>query len=130
MTLTAGDVAALARQAVDLLAEDVDVKLEPQSSGDDPYRMAGSTWVVWPLIDGERRFGIWIQSSSTAVEVLARLIDGLSNDASETTRFWGQPFPLCPGHPHPAKISETTGEVVVLRCPATKDIVAQIRPAF
>lgn len=127
VTINAGDVAALARQAVDLLAPDIDVMVEPHP-GSDPYRWGSSEWIVWPLIDGTRSFGIWVQSSSTEVDALAHLIDGLSNGASETKRFWGEPFPRCPGHQHPALVAEIAGSAVVLRCPATKEVVAQIRP--
>lgn len=127
MTLTPGDVAALARQAVDMVSLDIDVNVDPESL-DDPYRMGSSSWLVWPLVDKSQDFAIRLSSNMNPDEALGRLIDGLSGGVSETRRFWGVPFPACPGHPHPALVGEPTGETVTLVCPATQGIVAEVQP--
>lgn len=127
--LTDPAVAVLARQAVDLLDPDIDVRIEPEP-GADPYRWGAPAWLVWPLIDGPTAsFGIWLPADLSPVEALARLLDGLSNDVSETARFWGQPFPTCPGHEHPASVAAAGDAAVVLRCPASGDVVGRIEPA-
>jgi len=128
MSLSDGDVAALAGQAVDLLAPGIDIDISP-GAGDDPYRYGARTWTVWPKVDGGRSLGIDINSRMSPTDALAWLIDQLSNDVSESARFWSRPFPACPGHTHPARVAETTAEAVVLRCPETREIVAQIHPA-
>jgi hypothetical protein len=125
VSLSDGDVAVLARQAVDLLAPDLEIEIAPDAD-DDPYRRGPTSWVVWPKIDGHRSFGIWVESTSTPVEALTRLIDGLS-DASETTRFSGGGFPACPGHRHGATVGHEA-ESVTLTCPETLEVVARIRP--
>lgn len=126
-----GDVAILAGQAVDLLAEDIDVQVDPVSST-DPYRWSGQKageWFVWPLIDHRRSFSITVTSDMTPTQALAHLIDGLSNDASQSTRFRGIAFPACPGHSHQAEIVAEADEVV-LRCPESGDEIRRIRPAL
>jgi hypothetical protein len=129
MTLTTGDIAALARQAVDLVSPEIDVIIEP-STTDDPYRFGAGSWVVCPLVDGERDFEIWVDGDLRSAQVLARVIDGLGTRVGETKRFWGQAFPPCPGHPHPATVGEDAGDEVVLRCPKSHEVVAEIRPDF
>lgn len=124
--LSEGDVAALAGQAVDLLDPAVEVQLEP-GAPDDPYARRVRSWIVWPLLDGRRSFGVLVESSMTPGEALAKLVDVLL-ESSESERFWGRAFPPCPGHPHPAVVSETANDLVVLRCPQTREIVAQLRP--
>src|SRR5579859_1250915 len=127
MSLTDGDVAALARQAVDLLAPDIEIKIEPDAD-DDPYRYGPRSWLVWPLIDGRRMFGVWLQSTMTPAQALARLLDGLG-EASESGRFWGTAFPAClPGHRHGARVREDSQEVVLV-CPQTDEEAARISPA-
>lgn len=128
MSLSDGDVAALAGQAVDMLAPGIDIEIEP-AAGDDPYRRGRRSWSIWPRIDGRRSFGISLNNAMSPVEALAHLIDRLGQYAAEQKDAWGKPFPACPGHAHPAQVSESTPEAVVLRCPETREIVAQIRPA-
>lgn len=127
--LTDPQVAALARQAVDLLGPEIDIRIDA-GAGADPYRYGGSRSLVWPLIDGPANppFGIWVSSTMSAAEALAHLIDGLGNDVSDTRRFWGVAFPPCPRHPHPAAV-EVAGEHVEFRCPQTGSVVAAIKPA-
>lgn len=127
MELTDGDVVALAQQAVELLAPDIEIFVEPGQL-DDPYRWRSRAWTVYPLIDGVRSFGIRLTANTSPVEAFAHLVDSLSEYSSETKRFWGVPFPPCPGHQHPAAVSERTGEAVVVRCPATHELVAELRP--
>ena len=127
MPVTDGDVAALARQAVDLLAPDIEITIEPDAD-DDPYRYGPRSWLVWPLIDGRRRFGIWLESTMTPTHVLARLLDGLG-EASESDRFWGTAFPAClPGHRHDACVRDDSGEVTLV-CPHTDEVVGRVSPA-
>ncbi|MEP7178665.1 MAG: hypothetical protein ABI775_06215 [Pseudonocardiales bacterium] len=45
MTLSDGDVAALARQVVDLRDPDLDMEITPAAQ-DDPYRWGTSAWTV------------------------------------------------------------------------------------
>jgi hypothetical protein len=128
VALTDGDVAALARQAVDLLDPEIPIDVEPADSV-DPYRWGRQAWLVWPLVDAGRAFGIYLYSEQTPVEALAHLVDQLSNDVSETERFWGQPFPPCAaGHRHPAEIDEVENSTVVLRCPRTGEVVRRLVP--
>jgi hypothetical protein len=125
VSLSDGDLAVLARQAVDLVSADIEIEIAPDAV-DDPYRRGPASWVVWPRIGGHRSFGVYVESNSTPVQALARLIDALS-DASETERFCGRPFPACPDHEH-AAIVGVHGEVVVLTCPDTGTVVRRIPP--
>jgi hypothetical protein len=125
MALSAPEVAALARQAVDLLDPDVAIEVEPDS-GDDPYRFGASSWMVWPLLDGDRAFGVYLDSTMTPATALARLVDALS-EASESRRFWGVAFPACPGHAHEATVG-ADADVVVVTCPSTGAVITRIRP--
>lgn len=129
MSLSDPEVAALARQAVDLLDPEVEIRIEPEAAH-DPYGFGSQAWLVSPLLDGLANpgFGIYVYGNMTPVQALARLIDGLGN-ASESDRFWGEPFPPCPGHPHAAAVSEE-GEDVVLRCPDTREVIDRIQPAL
>ncbi|HET6877256.1 MAG TPA: hypothetical protein VFH38_06990 [Jatrophihabitans sp.] len=126
MSLSDGDVAVLARQAVDLLSAEAAIDIEPVA-GDDPYRWGPSAWLVWPLVDGRREFAVRIDSGQAAAEALAQLIDRLGEYVSEAPGFWGQAFPVCPGHPHPAEVA-VDGVDVVLRCPDTGREVRRIAP--
>ena len=135
VSLTDADVAMLARQAVDLLAPDIGIDIapgEPDGPTDPP---STREWQVYPRIDDTGRFGIWLTNGMTHVGALGLLIDGLSNDASETSRFWGKPFPVCPGHRHPTSVEypwdgQQPADAVIFRCPATHEVIAQIRPAI
>jgi hypothetical protein len=125
VSLSDGDVAVLARQAVDLVSTDIEIEIAPDAV-DDPYRRGPASWVVWPRIGGRRSFGVYVESNSTPVQALGRLIDALSK-ASETERFCGRPFPGCPGHDHAATVGGQ-GDIVVLSCPDTGAVVGRIRP--
>lgn len=128
-SLTDPQVAALARQAVDLLDPDVAIDIAPQP-GSDPYGRSGGSWLVWPRIDRQHSFGIYVDSAWTPVRALAQLIDTLSEHSSESGGFRAQPFPPCAtGHRHPARV-EAGDESVVLRCPDTGQVVRQIAPAL
>ncbi|MDT4906679.1 MAG: hypothetical protein QOH52_4695 [Pseudonocardiales bacterium] len=126
MTLSDGDVALLARQAVDLFAPDIEIDIVPEDPV-DPYRWGAQAWLVWPLIDDRRSVGIRVAGSASPSEALAHLLDQLSEYGSATKRHWGVPFPSCPGHGHPADVTAEDGDVV-LRCPDTGDEVGRIRP--
>lgn len=129
MTLSDPEVAVLARQAVDLLDPGLAIDIEPRG-GTDPYRFGPAAWTVWPLIDGHRAFGMGIDARMTPAEALARMIDVLSEYSSESSRFWSAAFPGClPGHRHPSDVDAEADEVV-LRCPATREVIDRIRPAL
>jgi hypothetical protein len=129
MSLSDPEVAVLARQAVDLLDPDVAVDIEPRGQN-DPYGFGPAAWTAWPLIDGHRSFGLGVDARMTPAEALARMIDVLSEYSSESSRFWGTAFPGClPGHVHPSDV-DADGDEVVLRCPATHEVVDRIRPAL
>jgi hypothetical protein len=121
VTLTDGDVAALARQAVDLFDPELAIRIDP---GDpvDPYRWGRTSWLVDAGV-----VGVEVTTQDSPADALARLLDQLSEHGSEGERFWGRAFPTCPGHPHPARV-EVDGSDVVFRCPDTGDTVARIRP--
>jgi hypothetical protein len=122
MTLTAGDVAALARQAVDLFDPDLEIRIDPEDPV-DPYRFGAHSWLIrTAAVD------VYVTAADSYAETLARIIDQLSEHGSENELFWGRAFPPCPGHPHPAQVVVEEPDVV-LRCPDTDDEVGRIRPA-
>jgi hypothetical protein len=121
VTLTDGDVAVLARQAVDLFDPEIAINIEPADPV-DPYRFGANSWRV---VAGPAT--VHVSSADSAAEVVAQILDQLSEYGSETERSWGRAFPPCPGHPHPADII-IEEPVVVLRCPDTDEVVARIRP--
>ncbi len=127
MTLTDGDVALLARQAIDLLDPDVDLRIEPAALN-DPYRLAQAQWTVWPLLDVRPTFGIKLRAGMGRAEALARLITGLSDGVAESSRFWARVFPTCGEHPHPAGANAEGDTVVVVRCPETGEERARLVP--
>jgi hypothetical protein len=128
MSLTDGDVALLARQAVDLLDPDIEISIEPEDPV-DPYRFGHQAWLVQPVLDAHRRFGARIQSTDSPVAALGLLLEHLAEHSGASELFRGRLFPPCPGHDHPADI-EVEDQEVVLRCPDTGEAVARIRPAL
>lgn len=131
MALTDPEVSALARQAVDLLAPDIAVEIDP-AAADDPYRFGATSWLVWPLLDGHRSFGIHIESRWTPARALAQLVDALIEYGSESERLWGRPALPCPAHAHAVDVvldDSPDAAEVVLRCPSSGADVARIRPA-
>lgn len=72
MTLNDGDVAALARQAVDQRDPDADVHIAPADPV-DPYRWAEAAWTV---SSGGR--SSYISATMTAEEALAKLVADLN----------------------------------------------------
>ena len=126
MSLTDGDVALLARQAVDLLDPDVDVRIEPAPLT-DPYRLAPAAWTVRPLLDVRPTFGIAITAGMTRAGALARLLGGLSDGVAESPRFWARVFPTCGDHPHAAS-AVADGDEVAIRCPETGEQRARVSP--
>ena len=123
VSLTDGDVAALARQAVDLLDPEIDITITPQDRA-DPYRWGQHAWVI-SLGDGG---AFYVEADWTPTKALSRLLDALAHDIAETPRFRGLAFPQClPGHVHPAQI-EVEGNDVVLTCPQTGKAVTRLVP--
>lgn len=72
MALTDGDVAVLARQAVDLLDPGADISIEPADPV-DPYRWNAQAWLVWPLLGGRRAFGVYLDSGMSRADASERL---------------------------------------------------------
>jgi hypothetical protein len=124
VTLTDGAIAVLARQAADLVGPDVAVRVRP-TTNDDPYRWTSGHhgWIVSidPHVEA------FIPAGGTPAQVLAELIDHL-DEVSESSEHWGRAVPGCPGHRHMAQI-DIDGEDVVLRCPASGEVVQRITPA-
>jgi hypothetical protein len=125
MTLTDGAVAALARQAADLLGPDLQVQVSP-AADDDPYRWGGlgSGWTVRIFADAVVE--VWIPRDGSPTSALHSLIERL-DEVSESSARWGEVVPRCPGHAHPPRI-DIDGEDVVLRCPDDGAIVQRIAP--
>lgn len=72
MTLTDGDVADLAREAVDRKDPDLDISISPAAQ-DDPYRWGTEAWTV--SAGGATSY---IRASMTRDEALARLVSDLA----------------------------------------------------
>jgi hypothetical protein len=126
MSLSDGDVAVLASQAVGLLDADVRTVIEP-SDPIDPYRRRSSAWTVWPMLDKHRTLIIRVQASWTPVQALAELLTALSDHIGTTKTFWAHTFPICPGHEHASEIA-VDGTDVVFTCPVTKAEVGRVHP--
>lgn len=126
MSLTDGDVALLARQAVDLLDPDIEIAIEPEDPV-DPYRFGHQAWLVRPVLDDHGRFAARIQSTDSPVAALALLLEHLADHSGASALFRGRAFPPCPGHDHPADI-EVEDDLVLLRCPETDEVVTRLRP--
>jgi hypothetical protein len=71
MTLHDGDVADLAREAVDRKDPTLDIRIDPQGQ-DDPYRLGAGAWTV---VAGGR--SSYVTSSMTRAEALDQLIADL-----------------------------------------------------
>jgi hypothetical protein len=74
VTLSDGDVAALADQAADRLAGRVEVRIQPDS-GDDPYRWGTHSWLVhFAVGPGEERTAVVrLSAQDSEQEAAARL---------------------------------------------------------
>jgi hypothetical protein len=77
VSLTEGDVAQLARRAVDLFDPDIEIEIEPVKV-DDPYRFGPHAWLVYPLFDGRRSVGVYLVSNDSAAEASQKLRDGIA----------------------------------------------------
>ncbi|MCW2645918.1 MAG: hypothetical protein QOG07_1949 [Pseudonocardiales bacterium] len=82
VSLTEGDVAQLARQAVDLVDPDIEIQIEP-AKVDDPYRFGPHAWLVYPLLDGRRSFGVYLVSSDSEAEASEKLRDAIAGHLGE-----------------------------------------------
>jgi hypothetical protein len=125
MTLTDGAVAALARQAADLVAPGLRVQVSP-AADDDPYRWdgAGPGWTV--RIYANSTVEVWVPRQSSPVSALHYLIGRLDEVAEGSARP-GAAITQCPGHTHTPRV-EVDGDDVVLRCPDNGQIVQRIAP--
>jgi hypothetical protein len=82
VSLTEGDVAQLARQAVDLVDPRIEIHIEP-AKVDDPYRFGPHAWLVYPLFDGRRSFGVYLVSSDSPAEASEKLRDAIGGYVRE-----------------------------------------------
>ena len=67
MTLSDGDVAALARQAVDRFEQDLEIRIVPADPV-DPYRWGSAAWTVTAGAESS-----YVTASMTPDEALAKL---------------------------------------------------------
>jgi hypothetical protein len=84
MPLTDGEVAALARRAVDEVDPTTEISIEPADPV-DPYRRDPRAWLVRPLLDGRPPFGVYLDSGMTAAEALDRLRAGIRDSGAGKT---------------------------------------------
>jgi hypothetical protein len=77
VSLSEGDVAQLAREAVDLVDPDIEIHIEP-AKVDDPYRFGPNAWLVYPLFGGRRSFAVYLVSSDSAAEASTKLRGGIA----------------------------------------------------
>jgi hypothetical protein len=76
VALTDGDVAALAREAADLLDPELEIAIQPDDRA-DPYRWdRAHGWTVRVHVDG-RPIAIRVESTWSPEQALAHLTDGL-----------------------------------------------------
>ena len=68
---------------------------------------------------------IGINPHWTPTHTLAHLMDALGGACGH--QFRGTWFPPCPGHPHPAQVSEAD-DAGILRCPDTGRVVSRLSP--
>lgn len=121
-----GDVAMISRLAVDLLAEDADIRIDPLPAA-DPYRWGSGAWIVRPLLDRGHPLSVRVEGTWTPVQALAFVMRSVAEWVESTGFYWGVPYPVCPGHQHAATI-ETDDDAVVLRCPESGEAVRRIDP--
>lgn len=125
------DLQDLARQAVDLLYPPASVTVEALNPGGRWASWGGLSMAphrprrVIVRIGPGNQCVIGFDPDWSPVHTLAHLIDSLSGACGH--RFRGAWFPPCPGHDHAADVQESDA-TVVLRCPATGAIVAQLGP--
>jgi hypothetical protein len=62
VTLSDGDVAALARQAADLFEPELTVRVAP-AANDDPYRWGAHGWTV--TVDAEQPVQVWVPADAS-----------------------------------------------------------------
>lgn len=78
MALTDGDVAALARQAVDRIDPELEIAIEPDVAS-DPYRWdRPHGWTVRVTVDGRRRVAR-VESTWSPEQALVKLSEQLGN---------------------------------------------------
>jgi hypothetical protein len=82
VSLTEGDVAQLARQAVDRLDPDIEINIEPAKL-DDPYRFGPHAWLVYPLFGGRRSFAVYLVSSDSPAEAATKLHDAIAEHVGD-----------------------------------------------
>ena len=138
--LAAGDAAALARQADDLLDRAAQVQVIPAPTQEstvsgtpgwtirdmDPGR--GLTTRIWEIAVRAGSAGhatLRLDAAWQPVEALGNLIADLHEVCGG--KFEGRWFPECPGHDHAAEIA-AAADAVIIRCPVSNATVATVRP--
>jgi len=126
MSLTSGEVAALAGQATGFVPATTDVHIAPHTD-DDPYRWGSASWQVRFVPEGGGSVSLVVSADGSAAEALARMLDQLSEYGPEQGALWGQAIPACPGHRHAARVEVDGGEVVLV-CPDTQEPMLRVQP--
>lgn len=112
VTLTDDEIVAAGDAALRLMDLPETASLAPESEPDFVF-------LACELPGGEEILtsnGIWRDES--AVDAAIQVLDGITNDISETATFPAIAFPRCPGHAHPAGYGSECRELW-LRCPVT-----------
>ena len=122
-----GDIALLARQAVDRCVPGLRITFEAVPVMHAPYGadlLPTAQWLVH-LGDRRARLALLVDSGMPPYEVVGRVMAALDADADAH----GRQVPPCPGHDHAADIHlDRDAEVVVLYCPDSGDEVDRIVP--
>jgi hypothetical protein len=125
------DVAALARQAVDLLYPPAQVSVDALNRGGRWSTWGGLSMQphrprrVTVRISADNRCLIGVNPDWSPVITLAHLVTALGDSCGH--RFRGVWFPPCPRHPHAATV-DIDGDTVVLRCPDSGWTVQRLIP--
>jgi hypothetical protein len=125
------DVQNLARQVVDLLDPNADVRVEALNFGGRSAQWGGLSMTEELPRRAVVRIGpgnecaLGVNPEWSVLGALGNLIAELS--AACGHKYRGVWFPDCPGHDHPADI-ETADDAVILRCPTHHNEVSRIVP--
>jgi hypothetical protein len=91
-----------------------------------PIRLAYDTGTLWVAEVGDTAGTGVDVGRERGASLLVVLADQLQEQfVPETQVAWGEPRPLCPGHPHPAQARLKGGEAVWI-CPDGEAVLAPI----
>ena len=90
-----------------------------------PPQPDGSSW--WRLDVGVGHVGgLQLPDEPTGAEILAEIAHYLQDQVfDQHAETWGEPLPICPGHPHPPDPRIIDGEAVWV-CPRDGRVLAPI----